>query len=73
MIKRKTKQQFYDKLKELQMNLANNYKDLAHTALKELDIMVEKMKSSGELKEKDYNKMRGIVDDYKAKMADYHH
>ena len=55
------------------MNLANNYKDLAHDALKELDQMVEDLKQSGDLKEKDYQKMRQMVDGYKVKLSDYHH
>ena len=52
MMKRNIKQQLNAKLTEMNMNLANNYKDLAHDALKELDRMVE---------------------DYKRKLADYHH
>ena len=35
MVKRKTKQALEGKLNELKMNLENNYKDLARTALKE--------------------------------------
>ena len=73
MMKRNIKQQFNAKLTEMNMNLANNYKDLAHDALKELDRMVEDFKTSGDLKEKDYQKMRRMVDDYKRKLADYHH
>ena len=73
MIKRNIKQQLNAKLTEMNMNLANNYKDLAHDALKELDRMVEDFKASGDLKEKDYQKMRRMVDDYKRKLADYHH
>ena len=73
MMKRNIKQQFNAKLTEMNMNLANNYKDLAHDALKELDRMVEDFKASGDLKEKDYQKMRRMVDDYKRKLADYHH
>ena len=61
------------KLNEMNMNLANNYKDLAHDALKELDQMVEDLKQSGDLKEKDYQKMRQMVDGYKVKLSDYHH
>ena len=41
MMKRSVKQQLNAKLNEMNMNLANNYKDLAHDALKELDQMVE--------------------------------
>lgn len=73
MMKRNIKQQLNAKLTEMNMNLANNYKDLAHDALKELDRMVEDFKASSDLKEKDYQKMRRMVDDYKRKLADYHH
>ncbi len=73
MMNRKVKQQITAKLNELNMNLANNYKDLAHDALKELEQTVENLKRSGELKEKDYIKIRQTVDDYKRKLADYHH
>ena len=73
MMKRNIKQHLNAKLTEMNMNLANNYKDLAHDALKELDRMVEDFKASGDLKEKDYQKMRRMVDDYKRKLADYHH
>lgn len=73
MMKRSVKQQLNAKLNEMNMNLANNYKDLAHDALKELDQMVENLKQSGDLKEKDYQKMRQMVDGYKVKLSDYHH
>ena len=73
MMKRSVKQQLNAKLNEMNMNLANNYKDLAHDALKELDQMVEDLKQSGDLKEKDYQKMRQMVDGYEVKLSDYHH
>ena len=73
MMKRSVKQQLNAKLNEMNMNLANNYTDLAHDALKELDQMVEDLKQSGDLKEKDYQKMRQMVDGYKVKLSDYHH
>ena len=73
MMKRSVKQQLNAKLNEMNMNLANNYKDLAHDALKELDQMVEDLKQSGDLKEKDYQKMRQMVEGYKVKLSDYHH
>lgn len=73
MMKRSVKQQLNAKLNGMNMNLANNYKDLAHDALKELDQMVEDLKQSGDLKEKDYQKMRQMVDGYKVKLSDYHH
>ena len=72
MMKRNIKQQLNAKLTEMNMNLANNYKDLAHDALNELDRMVEDFKASGDLKEKDYQKMRRKVDDFMRMLADYH-
>lgn len=73
MLKRKIKLQVEAKKNELDMNLANNYKDLAHDALKELDVMVEALKNNGEIKEKDYAKLRDMTDSYKRRMANYHH
>ena len=35
--------------------------------------MVEDLKQSGDLKEKDYQKMRQMVDGYMVKLSDYHH
>ena len=51
MVKRKTKQALEGKLNELKMNLENNYKDLARTALKEYQELVEQYRCSGELNE----------------------
>ena len=57
MMSRKVKQQVNSAVNELDMNLANNYKDLAHKALKELDELVTKLNEEGQLKEKDYKWM----------------
>lgn len=73
MMSRKVKQQVNSAVNELDMNLANNYKDLAHKALKELDELVTKLNEEGQLKEKDYTKLRDKVDDYKRRMAGYRH
>ena len=73
MMSRKVKQQVNSAVNELDMNLANNYKDLALKALKELDELVTKLNEEGQLKEKDYTKLRDKVDDYKRRMAGYHH
>ena len=50
MMSRKVKQQVNSAVNELDMNLANNYKDLAHKALKELDELVTKLNEEGQLK-----------------------
>ena len=66
MMSRKVKQQVNSAVNELDMNLA-------HKALKELDELVTKLNEEGQLKEKDYTKLRDKVDDYKRRMAGYHH
>ena len=73
MITGKVKKQINAAINELDMNLSNNYKDLAHKALKELDELVHKLHEDGDLKEKDYMKLSAKVDEYKRRMAGYHH
>lgn len=73
MMNRKVKQQINAAVNELDMNLANNYKDLAHKALEELDRLVEELHNTEELKDKDYAKLSDKVRDYKSRMANYHH
>lgn len=73
MLKRNIRIELDSLLNELKMNLANNYKDLAHDALNKLHETLEQRHDSGELKDKDYNKYKRIADDYSARMADYHH
>lgn len=73
MIKRTIKKVLDGKLNELVINLENNYKDLAHDALKDLQDTLERMKDSGELKEKDYLKYKQKADDYARRMVGYHH
>lgn len=73
MLKRNIRIELDSLLNELKMNLSNNYKDLAHDALKKLHATLEQYHDSGQLKDKDYNKYKKIADDYSAKMADYHH
>mgnify|MGYP001165830406 FL=1 len=73
MISGKVKKQINAAVNELEMNLSNNYKDLAHKALKDLDILIKQMYNDGSLKEKDFIKMSAKVDEYKRQMAGYHH
>ena len=73
MITGKVKKQVNAAINELDMNLANNYKDLAHKALRELDELVKKLYDDGDLKEKDYMKLSAKVDEYKRSMSGYHH
>ncbi len=73
MITGKVKKQVNAAINELDMNLSNNYKDLAHKALRELDELVNKLYDDGDLKEKDYMKLSAKVDEYKRSMSGYHH
>ncbi len=73
MLRRKTKLIINAKLNELKMNLENNYKDLAHSALKEYLAVLEQLKDNNMINERDYAKYRKIGTDYQSQMADYHH
>lgn len=73
MVKRKVKLVMEAKINDLKINLENNYKDLAHDALKELQKTLEEFKESGELKGKDYVKYKQTADDYAMRMMNYHH
>ena len=73
MLKRAIKNELDGILNDLKMNLANNYKDLAHDALKNLHGTLEQYRQEGGIKEKDYIKYKKIADDYSAKLANYHH
>ncbi len=73
MLKRNIRIELDSILNELRINLANNYKDLAHDALKKLHQTLDAYLADGTIKEKDYQKYKKIADDYSVKLADYHH
>lgn len=73
MLKRSVKKEIDLAFNELDMNLANNYKDLAHAALRQVDELVAKFYCEGQLKEKDHDKLVSRIDEYKRRMAGYHH
>lgn len=56
---------------EIQINLENNYKDLAIGARKKASVRLEELKDA--LKEKDYTKLKAKLDDYTKRMEGYHH
>ncbi|MCH5266018.1 MAG: hypothetical protein J1F02_08975 [Lachnospiraceae bacterium] len=55
------------------MALSNNYKDNAHTALKELYELLDTLKAEGRLKEKDWQKWKTKADGYTTRMKGYSH
>ena len=73
MINRKIKKILDIKFNELTINLENNYKDLAISALKDLKKTVEDLHESGDLNDKYYAKVKSKVDYYSTKMEGYHH
>lgn len=56
---------------EIQINLENNYKDLAIGARKNAEKRLGELKEF--LKEKDYNKLKATLDSYTKRMEGYHH
>lgn len=58
---------------DIQINLENNYKDLAIKARKDAELKLTELKEKGELKDKDYEKMKARLDDFTKRMEGYHH
>ncbi len=60
-------------IEEIEINLANNYKDVAHDARRRLGRRVEELYADGKLKEKHYRAYRARFETYTQIMRDYHH
>lgn len=73
MIKRRIRLELEALLNEMKINLENNYKDLAHEALKKLHTTLEDYHETGILKDKDYNKYKQVANEYSMRLKDYHH
>lgn len=58
---------------DIQINLENNYKDLAIKARKDAELKLTELKEKGELKDKDYGKLKAKLDDFTKRMEGYHH
>lgn len=58
---------------EMKINLANNYKSLAHDARKKLGARTEQLWAQGKLTEKEYKKYSAIYTEYTEKLHGYHH
>ncbi|MCM1273079.1 MAG: hypothetical protein NC225_11270 [Clostridium sp.] len=58
---------------DIQINLENNYKDLAIGARKSAEVKLEEMRQSGELGDKDYKRLKLKLDDFTKRMEGYHH
>lgn len=73
MLKRSIRIELDSLLKEMKINLENNYKDLAHDALRALHAKLEEYHDSGVIKDRDYQKYKQIANDYSVRLKDYHH
>lgn len=58
---------------EIQINLENNYKDLAISARKKAESRIAQLKEEGALSDKDYTKLKATLDNFTKKMEGYHH
>ena len=58
---------------EIDVNLANNYKSVAHENRKKLIERTEALYADGALKDKDYFEYRKRYETYTQVMKDYHH
>lgn len=70
---KQAKKEILDLFNEIQINLENNYKDLAIGARKKAEERLGELKASGELSDKDYKKLKATLDDYTKRMEGYHH
>lgn len=60
-------------IEDIEINLSNNYKDVAHEARRRLGRRVEELWAEGKLKEKEYLAYRARFETYTQVMKDYHH
>lgn len=70
---KKAKKEIEEIFNDIQINLENNYKDLAIDARKKAEARLEELKTSGELSDKDYKKLKIKMDDFTKRMEGYHH
>lgn len=73
MVKRSVKKLIQEKEQELQINLSNNYKDLAREALEAYKKTIDDLKLDGQLKPKDYEAFYQVYRGYEQSMKGYHH
>ena len=60
-------------IRELQVNMSNNYKDNAVACFREFSEMLAKFREAGALRPKDEERYEAIRADYEKKMVGYSH
>ena len=71
--KNTTKKEIETSLNEIQINLENNYKDLAIKAFKDSSELVERYPNESLIDEKAYGKYKGQLDVFAKRMEGYSH
>ena len=71
--KNTTKKEIETSLNEIQINLENNYKDLAIKAFKDSSELVERYHNESLIDEKAYGKYKGQLDVFAKRMEGYSH
>lgn len=59
--------------RDIQINLENNYKDLAIGARKRAEERLKELRDGEELSDKDYTVLKKKMDEYTERMKGYHH
>ncbi|MBR4515458.1 MAG: hypothetical protein IKO61_11295 [Lachnospiraceae bacterium] len=65
------KKELENAMNEIQINLENNYKDLAIKAYSDAKALMEKYKADGSLKDRDLKKLSERMDAYSKRMEGY--
>lgn len=73
LFKGKSEKELDSIIRRMEMNMSNNYKDNAQDNLKELEVTLNALRSSGGLKTALIQKYESILDSYKIKMQGYTH
>lgn len=73
MLKRSVRQALEPLEFEMQLNLENNYKDLAHDAFIAYAAAIKEFHDAGEIKEKDFEKLQDHLSELAVMFETYHH
>ncbi len=60
-------------INDIQINLENNYKDLAISARKTAEQRMAQLEAGGKLSGKEYKNLKERLDSYAQRMVGYHH
>ncbi len=73
LFKSKAEKELDSVIREMKLNLENNYKDSAHRERIKLGKRADELYSEGKLNEKKYKEYRQVFEHYTILLKDYHH